>query len=97
MIKRLSIVFAGVLFFISLDLSASSYYWENGTRQGSGYYWRNGTGTGSSYYWKNGTGENSSYYWKNGTGNSFSNNSMISVCMGLIEENDAPDMCEGYR
>jgi len=57
-----------VLFSFSKDISATEYYWENGSRQGSKYYWLNGTGPNSQYYWENGSRQGSKYYWLNGTG-----------------------------
>ena len=36
---------SAILFcFLILDLSASQYYWKNGSRQGSEYYWVNSSG-----------------------------------------------------
>ena len=44
-------IFVGVVLFcfLVLDLSASEYYWNNGSRQGSEYYWENGTGPNSQF------------------------------------------------
>jgi len=49
----------------------------------------------SRYYWRNGTGEGSGYYWRNGTGAT----EMFFVCLGLIDdnENELPEICEGYQ
>jgi len=102
---------SAILFcFLILDLSASQYYWKNGSRQGSEYYWKNGTGPSSQYYWKNGTGPSSQYYWKNGSrqgseyywvnssGESFPNTNTIGICMSLMDNmNNVPELCKGYR
>ena len=90
---------SAILFcFLILDLSASQYYWKNGSRQGSEYYWKNGTGPSSQYYWKNGSRQGSEYYWVNSSGESFPNTNTIGICMSLMDNmNNVPELCKGYR
>ncbi len=74
----------------------SRQHWLHGVGSGSRQHWLHGVGPGSRQHWLYGVGPGTRNNWLYGFGPGRPEEAVLTMCLGLKEENDMPEMCEAY-